>query len=789
MRFSPRFIAQSEVFQTTEKQGVLSIQFNEGFQHIRRLPNSCIQIQVSKNEAADFFSYALIQNDGLALTWEEDEEVIEIQGLGTFFLEKETGQWQWHKAPYELLQSEDGLGFGFLGEEVVATFSLEKGQQFFGLGEKTGKLNRRGSAFTNWNTDAFAYSDGRDPLYASIPFYLSVNQGVCYGILVDNTSKTRFNFGASNDRMVQISVAQGPLNLIFIPGPTPQEVLKHYGELTGTTPMPPKWALGLQQCRYSYYPEHEVVSIANNYRNRDIPCDVIYLDIHYMQDYKVFTVNEDRFPDLKKLTQNLGDQGFRVIPIQDPGIKVEPGYPPFDSGKVADIFVKYPDGKHWNASVWPGNCAFPDFTAEAGRNWWTQQTADWVKETGVGGLWNDMNEPATWGQDVPDMLEFSLENRGGSHLEAHNVYGQLMAQSSREGLIQARPEERPFVLTRAGFAGIQRYAAVWTGDNVANDEHMFLGIRLVLSLGMSGVPFSGMDVGGFVGDSSADLFVRWMSVASFFPFFRIHSMIDSKDNEPWSYGEQAEAIVRNYIRLRYKLMPMLYSSFWEHQQSGKPVLKPYFWAKRGYEYEQGFEHQFLLGDSILVIPASSTQQAVWAELPEGNWFHLFTGQRFTGNQQTWIGAPLHTLPVLVKAGSMLITQKVGTHTLDIQNQEFQLHVFKGSGSAELFWYDDNGLSSDVKEEDRIQVRFNFDFELNVLKINRVETGKKPWPKMTIHLWHFQEWNDTSTILINGRSASLQKGNFAWLDPLPNFDPFEDKGRRFSEECWMGDLKL
>lgn len=789
MRFSPRFISQNQAVQIIEKQSVLSVQFNAGFQHIRRLTNSCLQIQVSANTEPDFFSYALLENESFPLTWEEEDEVLEIETLGTFFLDMETGQWQWQMAPNDLLKTEAGLGFGFLGQEVLATFSLEKDQQFFGLGEKTGKLNRRGSAFTNWNTDAFAYADGRDPLYVSIPFYMSFNQGVCYGLLVDNTCKTRFNFGASNDRMVQISVAHGPLNLIFIPGPTPQEVLKRFGELTGTTPMPPKWALGLQQCRYSYYPEHEVLSIVHQYRNREIPCDVIYLDIHYMQDYKVFTVDEARFPDLKNLTKKLAYQGFRVVPIQDPGIKAEAGYAPYESGKKEDVFVRYPDGKHWQANVWPGTCVFPDFTDPAARLWWTNQTAQWVSETGVGGLWNDMNEPATWGQDVPDLLEFNLESRGGSHAEAHNIYGQLMAQSTRQGLMKARPAERPFVLTRAGYAGIQRYAAVWTGDNVASDEHMFLGIRLVLSLGMSGVPFSGVDVGGFVGDASADLFVRWMSVASFFPFFRIHSMIDSKDNEPWSYGEQAEASVRNYIRLRYKLMPMFYTAFWEHQQTGKPVLQPYFWSKPGYQWEPGFEHQFLLGDSLLIIPASSTQQAVWAELPAGDWYHLFTGQHFIGNQQTWIGAPLHTLPVLVKAGSMLITQKVGMHTADPQNQEFQLHLFKGQGETELSWYDDDGLSLEGTAEDRMEVRFHYNFHQNELKVNRLETGTKPWPRMTVHLWHFGELNSEATLQVNEREVSLQKGMYSWLDPLPNFDPFEDKGKRFFGDCLMGELSF
>jgi len=778
-RTSPAFQSLTEVLSLSENQSVLTARFENGFQHIRRFQNNCLQIQISQNAEPDFFSYTLHNQDTFPLNWEEEEEVLEINAGGSFFLDMETGQWEWTLAPHSLLQTEKGLGLGFLGQEVLATFHLEANQQFFGLGEKTGGLQRRGSSFTNWNTDAFGYNDGRDPLYVSIPFYLSVHQGICYGILVDNTCKTRFNFGAGNQRMVQISAAFGPMNLIFIPGPSPEEVLGRYHELTGKMQMPPKWSLGLQQCRYSYYPEHEVVAVARNYRDRNIPCDVIYLDIHYMDAYKVFTVDKKRFPDLKRLCGQMMEMGFRIIPIQDPGVKAEPGYPSYDSGLEADVFVKYPDGENWEAGVWPGDCVFPDFTDEKARIWWTNQTTEWVKETGVSGLWNDMNEPATWGQDVPDMLEFNLENRGGSHLEAHNIYGQLMAKSTNLGLQNARPEERQFVLTRAGFAGIHRYAAVWSGDNVANEEHMFLGIRLVLSMAMSGVAFSGPDVGGFVGDSEKNLFIRWTSIASFFPFFRLHSMIDSKDNEPWSYGELAEEIVSNYIRLRYKLLPMWYSAFKKSSETGEAVLKPYFWKKPGLEFQNEFQHQFFFGNELLIIPANSEHPSVWSDIPDGKWFHLFTGQAFEGNQSLWISSPIDILPVLVRSGSILITRNHGTHSMDKAVKDFQIHIFYGEGKTSQYLFEDDGVSVSPQEKDYLEVKFDSNFENNRLEIMRM-AGEKELKLSNIFLWHFPQ--SDGKLIMDGKEYSTEKGSFNWLEPLPNFDPFEDKGKVYFGNC-------
>ena len=779
-RTAAAFQNQSRFLKFIDRPECLSLEFSVGFQHIRNLEDECFQIQISSDSEPDFFSKTLLNPVAELPDWEDSGEFFRSGPSGEFHFQKENGQWFWHRDGRQLLQSESGLGFGFLGEETLACIHLEEWQNFFGLGEKTGSLNRRNAAFTNWNTDAFAYGEGRDPLYASFPFYLSVKDGIWYGLLVDNTAKTHFNFGASNRRMVQVSVATGPLNLIFIPGPSPEEVLCRYHKLAGFMPMPPRWALGLQQCRYSYYPEHEVREVAHHYWSRNIPCDVLYLDIHYMDAYKVFTVDQNRFPDLKALCRDLKEDGFHVVPIQDPGIKVEKGYAPYEEGLEKDVFVRYPDGQNWVAGVWPGDCVFLDFTDFAVRQWWAEKTAAWVRETGVSGLWNDMNEPATWGQDVPDMLEFSMEGRGSSHREAHNVYGMGMAEASRHGLEMARPGERPFVLSRAGFTGSHRSCAIWSGDNVANEEHFFLGIRLMLGMAMSGMSFSGPDVGGFVGDAGRDLFVRWVSVASFFPFFRLHSMIDSRDNEPWSYGELAEAIATNYIRLRYKLLPVLYSAFYESSRTGKPVLRPSFFEMPGFAFNPAFQHQFLFGKDILLIPASPVQHAVQAELPPGNWYGLSDGVRYHGNQVLWLSAWLDQLPVLVREGAILTTRDPGICTQDSTGNAIRdLHIFhKGQGTSHFLLYEDDGISTHPQSEEIAEIQISFLHEIPALKLERTD-GELPVSFRNLYLWHFPEG---SHVQVQGEWKIAVKRKFEWLDPLPNFDPFEDKGKSYFSDC-------
>ncbi|WP_298714613.1 TIM-barrel domain-containing protein, partial [Chitinophaga sp.] len=484
--------------------------------------HNVVRVRMDRKELEKDFSYAVVatpKNFSPSITQTADEIRLETDSLVARIGKKPFSITFLTKNGEVLLADEPGLNTSWIGEEVTAYKTMQDGERFIGLGEKTGNLDRRGSSYTNWNTDAFGYTVNQDPIYATIPFYIGIHHGKSYGLFLDNSYRTNFNFGASNNRFASFSANSGEMNYYFIHHPEVSGIITAYTWLTGRMQLPPLWSLGYQQNRYSYYPEAEVMRIAQTMREKQIPADGITLDIHYMDAYKLFTWNRQRFPDPAGMNARLRKLGFRTTVIVDPGIKTEDGYHAYESGKKEDIFIKYSDGQYYTGQVWPGWCHFPDFTGPKGRGWWKEQVKSFTN-AGVDGLWNDMNEIATWGQNMPDNVLFDFEGRTATHRQAHNVYGLAMVRASYEGARESMQGRRPFLLTRAGYAGLQRYTAIWTGDNRAEDDHMLLGVRLMNSLGLSGVAFSGMDIGGFTGNGSPELYARWIQLGSFMPYCR-----------------------------------------------------------------------------------------------------------------------------------------------------------------------------------------------------------------------------------------------------------------------------
>jgi len=588
---------------------------------------------------------------------------------------------------------DEAFGISRIGNEWYNYKSLQQDERFIGLGEKTGHLNRRGKWYEHWNTDAFAYGEEEDPLYMSTPFYMGITQNKVYGIFLDNTYRSIFNFGASNNRFSYFQIPDGELDYYLIKAGDVAETVLAYTWLTGTPSLPPKWSLGYQQCRYSYYPDKEVLNVARTFREKQIPCDVIYLDIHYMDQYKLFTWNDKEFPDPAAFVQALRDMNFRVVVIIDPGVKVEPGYHAYESGKAADLFLKYPDGTYYSGDVWPGTCHFPDFTAQKTRVWWGEQFKPLVK-LGISGFWNDMNEPVTWGKKLPDLIEFEFDGAGATHRKAHNVYGMQMARATAEGVQQLLPNERPFILSRAGFSGSQRFAASWTGDNSASDDHMLLGVRLMLNMGLAGLSFTGVDIGGFVGEATPQLFTRWMQIGAFSPLFRGHTMINSRDSEPWSYGEEAEEISRNFIRLRYRLMPYLYTAFHESAVTGMPVARSltFMYPHDEHIYDRAWGQQYLFGPSILVAAVNSWMPIQKVYLPEGSWYDFYNGCMYEGQKVHMIETGREILPVFVKSGAVIPMHLPGQHVDEMGSDTLDFHLFVGNGTTVQNWYEDDGSS-------------------------------------------------------------------------------------------------
>ncbi len=666
-------------------------------------------------------------------------------------------------------RDEPGLATQRQGDQITVYKSLQKDERFIGLGEKTGPLDRRGRGYVNWNTDRFAYETDADPIYASIPFYIGIHQQMSYGIFVDNSYKSHFNFGASNNRFSSFSVDSGDMNYYFFNG-TVAEIIESYTWLTGRMTLPPLWSIGYQQCRYSYYPDTEVLDVAKKFRDKDIPADVIVLDIHYMDKYKIFSWDKERFPYPDQMVDLLKEMGFEVVVICDPGIKIEKDYVPHETGVKQDIFLKYPDGKYYEGEVWPGWCNFPDFTNSKTRDWWQEMMKTYT-DIGIKGFWNDMNEIATWGQMLPENIEFHFEGEGGTTRKGKNIFGLQMARSAFEGARSNLNGSRPFTLTRAAFAGIQRYSALWTGDNVANDDHMFLGVRLVNSLGLSGVAFSGYDVGGFAGNGQSNLFARWIQIGAFSPFFRGHSMLNSHDSEPWSYGEEVEEISKNYIRLRYKLLPYIYNAFLVASEKGLPITRSlsidYTHEEKIYNSE--FENQYLFGNSILVAPIRSDATFGKLYLPEGTWYEFFTDEKIEGNQEIIREYELEHLPLFVKQSAIIPLYVDAKKNSKGIGETLEIHLYNGSEASSFEYYEDDGVSYKYEAASFHRRMIEFDPSGKSLQFAEADGSHKSKIvkiRLVFHGFKLEDFDQS------GFSEPLKDGAYSFVNPISNFDPIQ-----------------
>lgn len=602
-------------------------------------------------------------------------------------------------------EDETSLGTSFAGSRVQIAKRLEDSTAIYGLGEKNGRLNKRGwclggYSYAMWATDAFAYDPSTDPLYVSVPFYMGLQDGRAYGIYLDNTHRTFFDIGRQQRGVLSFGAEGGELDYYFINGPHPRDVLARYAQLTGRTSLPPRWSLGYHQSRWSYYPESRVRKLAADFRTQKVPGEVLWLDVHMLDGYAPFTWDKDRFPNPKKLIADLRRDGFRVVPIVDPHIKAEPGHAPYDSGRRGDHFVKTSGGTVYQAPVWPSNAeknprpsVFPDFTRPTTREWWGTLLKE-LTDLGVAGIWNDMNEPAVF---VPPSKTFppdAMHDNDGAptgHDAVHNVYGMLNSRATHEGLRRLRPDTRPFVLTRASFAGGQRYAAVWTGDNSSDWSHLQQSLPMLLGLSLSGFTFVGADIGGFAGVATAELFTRWLQAGVFYPFMRAHTEINTPDQEPWVYGERHEAINRRAIELRYELLPHLYNVMADSCAAGLPAMRPLFFEFPGDENARDTDDVFLFGRDLLVAPVIKPEQTSRnTYLPPGDWYDFWTAHKLTGGQHHQLQVTLESLPIFVRAGGFVFRQPVVQHTGEMPGQPLIVCVYPGAAESSAIYYEDDG---------------------------------------------------------------------------------------------------
>ena len=573
--------------------------------------------------------------------------------------------------------------------------TMPEDEHYYGLGDKAGGLDRRDRAFTDWNSDAYGWQESSDPLYKSIPFFLGLRKGRAYGIFLDNTWRTWFDFGKTARDATSFGSDGGQLDYYFIAGPHPRSVLQRYADLTGKMPLPPLWSLGFQQCRYSYYPEARVTEVAQTFRKKKIPADVIYLDIDYQKNMRPFTVDRDRFPHFEKMVADLGQEGFKVIAITDLHIARLPGagYEPYDEGVAGDYFVHKPDGSVYVGKVWPGDSVFPDFTWAPARAWWGTLYRDFVN-AGVAGFWNDMNEPTIF--DTPTgTMPLDLVHRvdsGGTarHREVHNVFGMENSRATYEGLRELQGNRRPFVLTRASYAGGQRFAASWTGDNSSTWTHYRMSVPTLLNLGLSGYGLVGDDIGGFIGSPPPDLLTRWFELGAFNPVFRDHTNKGTLDQEPWVHGPEHEAIRRRYIEARYRLMPYIYTLAEEASRTGVPLMRPLWLEHPEAEVPRDAEDRlFLFGPDLLVEPKLDEMlDPLGIVVPPGVWYDYWTGERWDGSPKQKIPVGLGDLPVLVRGGAIVPHQPLVQSTAEVPKGPLELRVYPGPDCHGSLYMDD-----------------------------------------------------------------------------------------------------
>ncbi len=531
-------------------------------------------------------------------------------------------------------------------------------RRYFGLGERTGFLDKKGKRYTHWNTDDTDHEEGTDNLYQSQPFLMAVQGGEATGLILDETWRTVFDLARSDPEKTTLFTAGPTFDLYLLPGPRPRDVTLALAELTGRPPMPPLWALGYHQCRYSYPEEASVRAVVEAFKQHGIPLSAIWLDIDYMDGYRVFTFHPERFPDPGRLAEDLAREGIRLVAIVDPAVKKEAGYRVYEEGRALDAFIKTPRGDEVVGEVWPKPAVWPDFTQERVRRWWGKLHRFYT-ERGVAGIWNDMNDPSVFAVEGVDgelpgigkTLPPGALHGKKTHLEVHNVYGQEMSRATFEGLLALAPERRPFVLTRSGFLGIQRYAWVWTGDNKSYWAHLEMSIPMLLNLGLSGVVFAGADIGGFSEDADPELLLRWTWLGAFYPFMRNHSAKTSRRQEPYAFGEPWTGKIAEAIRFRYRLLPYVYTLAEEASRTGAPLVRPLFWAFPEEEPAYQVYDQFLFGDALLVAPVTrpgQTHRSLY--LPRGRWQHWWRGTIHEGPGWITVEAPLEEIPLFLRAG-------------------------------------------------------------------------------------------------------------------------------------------
>jgi alpha-glucosidase len=748
---SPVSSANSLSFSTVTSIAPLSngIELHDGSltMRITALRDDVLRIRASRTAVLpEDASWAVLPAARSASVAVSQDSNAEVAGFHTASLrltiDRATGLLTLFDSAGNILQ-QDAEPMQFQGDRFRITQTMPPDEHYFGLGDKTGAFDRREEAFRMWNTDAYGWQESTDPIYKSIPFYLTYRAGVSLGVLIDNTWPSSFDFGKTLGDTFQYRAEGGPADIYILYGPSAKQVLMTYAWLTGPTPLPPLWTLGFQQSRYSYMTQARVLEVAERMRQDKIPSDAIYLDIDYQIKNRPFTINTTAFPDMPGMIKSLHQDNFHVVAITDLHIAHLPNqnYAPYDSGTAGGHFLKNPDGSQYVGPVWPGPSVFPDFTQQQTRAWWGALYTNFT-HIGMDGFWNDMSEPSIFNslKTMPCSVIHHIDEPGfaprtATHCEIHNVYGMENSRATFDGLLTLKSDTRPFVLTRASYAGGQRYAATWTGDNSATWNHLRLTTSMLKNLGLSGFSLAGADVGGYAGTPSPELLTKWIEIAAFQPIDRDHAEKGTGDHEVWANGPEQEQIRRHFIEERYKLLPYLYTITEEDTHTGLPLLRPLFLEypdaapdHHPLDVDLATSGEFMVGPDLLVAAAPFPEKVddYDATLPNTGWYDFWTGEQVgpghtrsipddlqsdAAKQPNLPSVRIHpelaTLPVFVRPGAILPIAPLVQSTADRPEGPLTLRVFPGP-NCEGHLYQDDGVTFAYKRGDFLRMTFTCD---------------------------------------------------------------------------------
>ena len=762
----------NEITQVKQEEGCVYFHFtNKVVLKIEIYTANIIRLRYATDgEFERDFSYAIdpaFQKSSTTYKLKEEALIYRLDaGNITCLINKSNGKATFLDDKGEVI-NEDEKGFhweehaDYGGNIVQMSKKVQDGELYFGLGDKPVHSNLRGKRFQLWGTDEYGFEKGTDPLYKSFPFFIGFHHSKAYGIFFDNTFRSFFDFASERRNATSFWANGGEMNYYYINGPALMTVVEEYTMLTGTPEMPPLWALGYHQCKWSYYPESNVREVCDKFRELEIPCDAIYLDIDYMDGFRCFTWDKEKFPNPTKMVADLKEQGFKTITMIDPGIKKDDEYAVFTEALEKNYFCRRADGPYMKGKVWPGDCYFPDFTKPEVREWWGTLYKEMYNDMDVAGFWNDMNEPAVFevkSKTFPPDVRHDYDGDPCSHRKAHNIYGMQMVRATYEGLRKLKPNQRPFTITRSCYSGAQRYSLAWTGDNIASWEHLWVANVQCQRMAISGMSFVGSDVGGFIEHPSGELYCRWVQLAVFHPFFRTHSSGDHGDQEPWTFGEETVNIVRKAIELRYRILPYLYTTFYEYHTYGRPMLRPLCFVDQADKDTHYREDEFMLGDHMLSAPVlSSGARSRKLYLPKGQWYNYWTSKPVSGGKDVEVLTPADETILFIRAGAIIPHYPVMQYVGEKEIGDLSLHIYDVEGSVESKIYEDAGDGFEYKNGDFNYKHFEVSGDSDRTIIKQSELGNYQ-PQYDAYAVVFHSAMPINKILVDGESTEFVKEN-------------------------------